>query len=78
MKVQVQLVEHKPEVKMPFLWKSNSGCVYLRNVDEQDIIIGPKIADKKVGRMADPVHPSSDAWERRLRGGEFITLSNDD
>ncbi len=67
-----------PIITLPFLWRSQGGCVYLRNEDGCDIIIGPRVADKKLGRLVPACNRPSmgDAWERRLEPDETVTIWN--
>lgn len=66
-----------PPIVKPFLWESTTGCVYLRNVDNQDIIVGPKVCDRKMGRVTTPYTDDAAAWARRLDKGAGITIVQD-
>lgn len=71
-------VELMPTVRIekPFLWASDSGCVYLRNVDSDDIIVGPRICDEKLGKVTESCTSDEAAWIRRLRPGGSVKLEN--
>lgn len=58
----------------PFLWESTRGCVYLRNCEGKDIIIGPRVCDNKVGRVVVTYLDDKEAWARRLPFGSSVIL----
>jgi hypothetical protein len=61
---------------LPFLWKTPSGCVYLRNKLGYDIIIAPNNCDEKLGKQVSGVYPLNEAWDNRLMLAESIILRN--
>ena len=58
----------------PFMWQSSAGCVYLRNDQGKDVIVGPLICDQKVGLITEPYTNDDEAWARRLPKGSQVVL----
>lgn len=78
MKVKVERLVPKFIVKKPFLWSSEGGCIYLRNIEGQDIIIVPRVVDDKVGRVVAYNLTDAEAWMKRLMPSTEISLCNEE
>lgn len=66
------------QMSFPFLWRSKGGCVYLRNNEGFDIIIGPVSLMGEIGKVCpgEGRVDNATAWEQRLSPSVVIELSN--